>query len=144
MFTLDPRLQQDTLHLGDFPLCSLLLMNDSQYPWFILVPRREDVTEVFQLADAEERQLWQEASLLAERLKDSFKADKMNIATLGNVVSQLHVHVIARSRKDVAWPAPVWGHKPAVPYSEEQLAALRDKLSMVLASLDFSWVETPA
>ncbi len=139
MFTLDPRLQQDTLHLGDFPLCSLLLMNDSQYPWFILVPRREDVSEVFQLADAEERQLWQEASLLAERLKDSFKADKMNIATLGNVVSQLHVHVIARSRKDVAWPAPVWGRHPAVPYTEEQLAALREKLAMVLASLDFSW-----
>ena len=139
MFTLDPRLQQDTLHLGDFPLCSLLLMNDSQYPWFILVPRREDVSEVFQLADAEERQLWQEASLLAERLKDSFKADKMNIATLGNVVSQLHVHVIARSRKDVAWPAPVWGRHPAVPYTEEQLVALREKLAMVLASLDFNW-----
>lgn len=144
MFMLDARLQQDTLHLGDFPLCSLLLMNDSQYPWFILVPRREDVSEVFQLSDADQRQLWQETTRLAECLKDSFKADKMNIATLGNVVSQLHMHVVVRTRKDISWPAPVWGRHPAVPYEAAPLASLRERLQTVLASLDFCWAECKA
>lgn len=109
MFTLDSRLQQDCLLVGDFPLCRLLLMNDASYPWFILVPRREEVSEIFQLDGADQRQLWQETSLLAETLKDTFAADKMNVATLGNVVSQLHMHVIVRRRDDAAWPAPVWG-----------------------------------
>ncbi|MCY1497503.1 HIT domain protein [compost metagenome] len=140
MFTLDPRLQQDTLPIGDFPLCRLLLMNDAQYPWFILVPRREEVSELFQLGAEEQRQLWQETSFLAETLKDAFGADKMNVATLGNVVSQLHMHVIIRRRDDVAWPAPVWGRHPAVPYSAEQVAAIRDRLRLVLAD-DFRFVE---
>ena len=132
MFTLDSRLQQDTLVLGDFPLSRLLLMNDAQYPWFILVPRREDVSELFQLDAEEQRQLWQESTDLAEVLKDSFQADKMNVATLGNVVSQLHMHVIVRRKDDPAWPAPVWGKHPAKPYSDEQVAALRSKLRMAL------------
>lgn len=140
MFTLDPRLQQDTLPIGDFPLCRLLLMNDAQYPWFILVPRREEVSELFQLGAEEQRQLWQETSFLAETLKDAFGADKMNVATLGNVVSQLHMHVIIRRRDDAAWPAPVWGRHPAVPYSAEQVAAIRDRLRLVLAD-DFRFVE---
>ena len=140
MFTLDPRLQQDTLPIGDFPLCRLLLMNDAQYPWFILVPRREEVSELFQLGAEEQRQLWQETSFLAETLKDAFGADKMNVATLGNVVSQLHMHVIIRRRDDAAWPAPVWGCHPAVPYSAEQVAAICDRLRLVLAD-DFRFVE---
>lgn len=133
MFVLDSQLERDTLALGDFPLCRLLLMNDSQYPWFILVPRREEVSELFQLDRVDQQQLWEETSALAETLKDTFGADKMNVATLGNMVSQLHMHVIARRRNDVAWPAPVWGRHPAVPYTEEQVAALRKKLKMVLA-----------
>ncbi|MFC5698130.1 HIT domain-containing protein [Pseudomonas sp. GCM10022186] len=140
MFTLDPRLQQDTLPIGDFPLCRLLLMNDAQYPWFILVPRREEVAELFQLGDEDQRQLWQETSFLAETLKDAFGADKMNVATLGNLVSQLHMHVIIRRRDDAAWPAPVWGRHPAVPYSAEQVAAIRSRLRLVLAD-DFRFVE---
>lgn len=132
MFTLDQRLQQDTLLLGDFPLCRLLLMNDANYPWFILVPRRNEVSELFQLDAQEQQQLWRESTELAEVLKDTFKADKMNVATLGNVVSQLHMHVIVRRKDDPAWPAPVWGKHPAKPYSDEQVAALRSKLRMVL------------
>ncbi|MCE4071413.1 MULTISPECIES: HIT family protein [Pseudomonas] len=132
MFALDSRLQQDTVALGDFPLSSLLLMNDSQYPWFILVPRREDVSEIFQLDVADQQQLWREATQLAEVLKDTFDADKMNVANLGNVVSQLHVHVIVRKTSDAAWPGPVWGKHPVVPYKEEELARLREKLRMVL------------
>lgn len=137
MFALDPRLEQDTLHMGDFPLCRLLLMNDASYPWFILVPRREEVSELFQLDEADQRSLWRETTLLAETLKDTFKADKMNIATLGNVVSQLHMHVIVRRRSDAAWPAPVWGRQPAVPYTAEQVQEVRDKLKLVLNPQDF-------
>ena len=132
MFTLDQRLQQDTLLLGDFPLCRLLLMNDANYPWFILVPRRDEVSELFQLDAQEQQQLWRESTELAEVLKDTFKADKMNVATLGNVVSQLHMHVIVRRKDDPAWPAPVWGKHPAKPYSDEQVSALRSKLRMAL------------
>ena len=140
MFALDPRLQQDTLPIGDFPLCRLLLSNDSNYPWFILVPRREDISELFQLDDADQLQLWRETTTLAETLKDSFDADKLNVATLGNVVSQLHMHVIVRKHDDAAWPAPVWGKHPARPYNEEQVAAIRERLRRVLAD-DFKFLE---
>lgn len=138
MFTLDSRLQQDCLLVGDFPLCRLLLMNDASYPWFILVPRREEVSEIFQLDGADQRQLWQETSLLAETLKDTFAADKMNVATLGNVVSQLHMHVIVRRRDDAAWPAPVWGRQPARPYEDSQIRQIIDKLRLVLTE-DFQF-----
>ncbi|OYT96028.1 MAG: HIT family protein [Pseudomonas sp. PGPPP3] len=132
MLSLDPRLQQDTLTVGDFPLCRLLLMNDAQYPWFILVPRRADVSEVFDLDAADQLALWQETTTLASVLKDGFAADKMNVATLGNMVSQLHMHVIARTREDAVWPAPVWGKLPAQPYSEVQLAEVLARLRLLL------------
>lgn len=140
MFVLDSRLQQDTLLVGDFPLCRLLLMNDRQYPWFILVPRREDVSELFQLDAGDQQALWQETTGLAELLKDTFAADKMNVATLGNMVSQLHMHVIVRRRDDVAWPAPVWGKHAAQPYNEEQVAAVKARLRLVLTD-DFCFAE---
>ncbi|WP_282876259.1 HIT family protein [Pseudomonas peli] len=141
MFVLDSRLQQDTVWVGDYPLCSLLLMNDAQYPWFILVPRREGVSELFQLDGADQLQLWQETNGLAEVLKDCFAADKMNVATLGNVVSQLHMHVIVRRREDAAWPAPVWGKHPAQPYKPEQLAVLKARLRLVLTG-NFCFAES--
>ena len=143
MFVLDPRLAQDTLHIGDFPLCRLLLMNDANYPWFILVPRREEVSELFQLDAADQRSLLRETSLLAEVIKDTFKADKMNVATLGNVVAQLHMHVVARRRNDASWPAPVWGRHPAQPYTEDLLSELRAKLRLVLTSEDFRFAAEP-
>ncbi|POA20172.1 HIT domain-containing protein [Pseudomonas sp. FW300-N1A1] len=140
MFALDPRLEQDTLPIGDFPLCRLLLSNDSNYPWFILVPRRADISELFQLDSQDQAQLWRETTGLAELLKDSFDADKLNVATLGNVVSQLHMHVIVRKREDAAWPAPVWGKHPATPYTAEQVAAIRERLRLVLTD-DFTFLE---
>ncbi len=140
MFSLDPRLQQDTLTVGDFPLCRLLLMNDAQYPWFILVPRRAAVSELFDLDANDQLTLWQETTTLAAALKDSFAADKMNVATLGNMVSQLHMHVIVRTRADAAWPAPVWGKLPAQPYSEAQLAEVLARLRRLLAN-DFVFLQ---
>jgi diadenosine tetraphosphate (Ap4A) HIT family hydrolase len=140
VFALDSRLQQDTLTIGDFPLCRLLLSNDANYPWFILVPRRDDISELFQLDVADQQQLWQETTALAELLKDLFDADKLNVATLGNVVSQLHMHVIVRKRDDAAWPAPVWGKHPARPYSAEEVAGIRERLRLVLTE-DFTFLE---
>lgn len=140
VFALDSRLQQDTLPIGDFPLCRLLLSNDSNYPWFILVPRRDDISEIFQLGVADQQLLWQETTALAELLKTAFDADKMNVGALGNVVSQLHMHVIVRKREDAAWPAPVWGKHPAIPYSAGQVAAMREQLRGVLPE-DFTFLE---
>ncbi len=140
MFVLDARLEQDSLNVGDFPLCRLLLMNDANYLWFILVPRLEEVSEVFQLGSADQQMLWKETSTFAEIIKDTFAAHKMNIATLGNVVSQLHMHVIARRREDAAWPAPVWGLHPARPYTAEQIEGIKQKLRSVLAG-NFKFAE---
>lgn len=140
MFVLDQRLLQDTVPVGDFPLSRLLLSNDSQYPWFILVPRRADISEVFQLSEADQAQLWSETNFLSQTLQRLFNADKMNVAALGNVVSQLHMHVIVRHKTDVAWPAPVWGKHPAVPYSADQSAAIIARLKDVLVD-DFTFVE---
>ncbi|NER63467.1 HIT domain-containing protein, partial [Pseudomonas sp. MAFF212427] len=132
MFVLDSRLHQDTVALGDFPLCRLLISKDANYPWFILVPRRADISEFFELEEADQQQLWKETTALAELLKALFGADKMNVATLGNVVSQLHMHVIVRHKGDAAWPAPVWGHSPALAYADDQLEQVRQRLVAAL------------
>lgn len=134
MFVLDPRLMHDTLPVGDFPLCRLLLSNDSNYPWFILVPRRADISEVFELSESEQAQLWKETSQLAQILSELFSADKMNVAALGNVVKQLHMHVIVRHVGDAAWPAPVWGKMAASPYSAGEVADIMSRLKPVLTS----------
>jgi diadenosine tetraphosphate (Ap4A) HIT family hydrolase len=121
MFNLDERLCTDTAEVGDLPLCRMLLMKDAHYPWIILVPRKNGLSEVFDLSAQEQQQLIQEISLVAERLKSFTTASKMNVATLGNVVKQLHIHVVARFEADAAWPGPVWGRGPAKPYSDDEL-----------------------
>ena len=136
MFKLHPQLQQDCEQLGRFELCRLLLMRDANYPWCILVPERADIGEIYQLNADDQGQLMRESAQLAETMAMLFKADKMNIAALGNVVPQLHIHHIARHRNDPAWPAPVWGKLPARSYTPDALAhtaaqlreALRDSL----------------
>lgn len=125
---LHPQLQADCLVIGRFPLCHLLLMRDANYPWFILVPDRTGIAEIYQLNAADQRQLIRESSWLAAALAEVFQADKLNIAALGNVVPQLHVHHVVRYRTDAAWPAPIWGRLPLKPYSEETLAAVIARL----------------
>lgn len=120
-FQLHPRLQQDCIALSDFELCQLLLMNDAHYPWFILVPKKAELTEVYQLNLSERQQLSEESAYLSEQLARHYKADKMNIAAIGNLVPQLHIHHIVRYQTDIAWPAPVWGKFTALPYTPEQL-----------------------
>jgi diadenosine tetraphosphate (Ap4A) HIT family hydrolase len=125
MFQLDPRLQRDTIEIGCFPLCRLLLMNERTYPWFILVPQRAGVREIHHLPDADQQQLWRESALLAGWMETAFAFDKLNVAALGNVVSQLHLHHVGRRHGDPAWPGPVWGLRPPVPYPETESAGIR-------------------
>ncbi len=120
-FQLHPRLQQDSLAIGQFRLSELRLINDSQYPWFILVPRKHNISEVYQLSEKDQQLLQQESSLFAKTLVELFTADKLNIAAIGNIVPQLHIHHIVRYKTDIAWPAPVWGKFDAVPYNTQQL-----------------------
>ena len=130
---LHPELEKYTITLGRFTLCHLLLMNDANYPWFVLVPDRENITEIYQLDAQDQRQLIHESSILAEALAQGFHADKINIAALGNIVPQLHVHHIVRYRSDPAWPAAVWGKLDPVSYSDK---ALHDRMDMIKAVLD--------
>jgi diadenosine tetraphosphate (Ap4A) HIT family hydrolase len=141
MFELHPQLRRDCLAIGRFDLCRLLLMNESRYPWFILVPERSGVTEIYQLPKAEQRQLIHESSRLAKTLAETFRADKMNIAAIGNLVPQLHVHHIVRFRDDAAWPAPVWGRFEPLPYDEAGLAALRARLKVALNGPGFEFFD---
>ena len=117
---LHPQLEKDCFFIGNFPLCMLLLMNDANYPWFILVPRRQGITEIHRLSEVDQQQLIRESSLLSACIEKQFSADKINIATLGNMVPQLHIHHIARYKSDPAWPAPVWGKVSSLPYDEER------------------------
>ena len=131
-FALDPRLAADTFVVGETPLSQVLLMNDARYPWLILVPWRCDITEPFELSEADQAQLWRESMRLGEAMKAHFAANKLNIAALGNQVAQLHVHHIARFHADDAWPGPVWGVGSAVPYSEAARNALMNELRSLL------------
>lgn len=128
MSELHPQLRKDCLLIGRFALCRLLLMRDANYPWFILVPDREDIREIFQLSEADQRQLLRESSHLSAVLAERFRADKLNIAALGNIVPQLHIHHIVRYCDDPAWPAPVWGRLPARSYTREGLTEVLETL----------------
>ena len=103
-------------------------MKDANYPWFILVPDRENISEIHQLAPTDQQQLIVESSMLSKTISEQFMADKINIAALGNVVPQLHIHHIVRYKTDAAWPAPVWGKHPALPYTETSIDQLVSKL----------------
>lgn len=131
-FVLDHRLRRDTHAVGDLPLCTVRLMNDSRFPWLVLVPRRVGIVEVDDLDADDQATLWQEATRAGRALMTAVDGDKLNIASLGNQVSQLHVHVIARHTGDPAWPGPVWGQGPAVPYDPDVLTALVARLAEVL------------
>ncbi|TDX29936.1 diadenosine tetraphosphate (Ap4A) HIT family hydrolase [Modicisalibacter xianhensis] len=134
-FQLHPRLDADTHHLSDLPLCRICLMDDIRFPWLILVPRRADISEVHELSAEDQTQLWREATSLGHGMKDALGGDKLNIATLGNQVPQLHIHVILRRRDDAAWPAPVWGFGERQPYDADGLAEMRDQLLMLVNTL---------
>lgn len=123
-FTLHPRLEADTVFVGDWPLCRILLMNDQRFHWLILVPRVAHASEMFDLGSEDQAAAIAEAARAGAALKTWCGADKINIAALGNVVPQLHIHVIARKVGDAAWPAPVWSASgQAIPYPDPNAVA---------------------
>ncbi len=117
-FHLDPRLEADTHFVASLSLCDVLLMNDNRFPWLILVPRLEEATEIVDLGEAQKSTLWQEVDQASRELRALTSCDKLNIGALGNMVRQLHIHVIGRYAGDAAWPGPVWGSGTAVPYED--------------------------
>ncbi len=128
MIKLHPQLEKDCIIFGEFTLCTLLLLNDANYPWFILVPKRDNMTELHQLSTTDQQQFLKESILLSRCLEETFHPDKLNIAALGNVVPQLHIHHIARFTTDACWPKPVWGAVTATPYQKEQLKTVKKQL----------------
>jgi diadenosine tetraphosphate (Ap4A) HIT family hydrolase len=137
-WSLHPQLERDTVSVGDLPLARVLVNNDANYPWLILVPRRPNLVELIDLSESEQAQLMREVTQTARALRDLTACHKLNIAALGNMVPQLHVHVIARFRHDAAWPNPVWNVVPRRAHEHEELerftAALREKLAVVRSS----------
>jgi diadenosine tetraphosphate (Ap4A) HIT family hydrolase len=128
-FFLDPRLEADTVMVGDLPLCRVRLMNNRHFPWLVLVPMREAVVEIFDLSPADQHTLLTETMQAAQALKMLTGAQKMNVAALGNVVPQLHMHVIARTEEDFAWPKPVWcADLSPAPYEQAQRESLINRL----------------
>ena len=120
--TLHPTIEADSVFLRDLPLCQLRLQNQSTLPWLVLVPRRTNTTEIHQLSESDRRQLMEEITLASRALERAFSPDKINVGALGNIVPQLHVHVIGRFKTDPAWPQPVWGQLEARPYTPDALA----------------------
>lgn len=127
-FTLDERLERDGIPIGTLGLCQMRLMNDRRWPWLILVPQRADIKEVFELTPLDQAMLTFETNLVAAGLKKATGAEKINIGALGNIVRQLHVHVIARREGDPNWPGPVWGFGKAEPWPEEEHRALAARI----------------
>lgn len=134
-FQLHPRLQQDCVEVGRLPLSKLLLMNESRFPWCLLVPAKENIREIFQLSEADQQQLQRESAMLSRTMATSFNADKMNIAAIGNMVPQLHVHHIVRYQNDPAWPAPVWGKFDPLPYSNAELRQQLERIQLLMQSM---------
>lgn len=134
-FKLDDRLAGDSVPATDLPLSTVRLMNERSWPWLILVPRRPGLIEIVDLEPADRLTLIEEIARAAEALRQLYRPDKLNVAALGNVVPQLHVHIIARFRSDPAWPRPVWGVKPALePYDEPTLSETVRRIAAALGA----------
>jgi diadenosine tetraphosphate (Ap4A) HIT family hydrolase len=135
-FSIHPQLAHDTMPVGDLALARVLLMNDANYPWLILVPRRTGVVEIVDLSDDDQQQLTREIAQASRALRAVTPCDRLNVAAIGNVVPQLHLHVVVRRRDDAAWPKPVWGAAPAIAYAlaarEALIARLHDAFGAVL------------
>ena len=132
-FTPDTRLAADTIAVGDLDLCSVRLMDDSRFPWLVLVPRRSDLCEITDLTEADAASLMQELRLAVRVMGELSKPDKVNVGALGNVVAQLHVHVVGRFLSDPAWPGPVWGSGAAVPYPHHAATLLVERAAQLFA-----------
>jgi diadenosine tetraphosphate (Ap4A) HIT family hydrolase len=131
-FSLDPHLDRDTLFIGDLDLCRVQLMDDSRWPWLVLVPRRADKREIYDLDHSDQVLLMREVAQVGAVFMKLTGGEKLNVAALGNVVPQLHIHLVARKSTDFAWPKPVWGLFPRQQYEP---AAIRDLVPRIASSL---------
>ena len=128
-FELDPRLANDCIEITDLNLSRMLLMDDIRYPWLILVPRRKAVSEIHHLTPKDQKYLFIEITKSAEFLEKEFQPSKINIGAIGNIVPQLHIHIIARNTNDPAWPNPVWGHSSPVNYDKDNASKILKKIT---------------
>ena len=128
-FNLHSDLSRDGIYLGSFPLCQLLLINDSAYPWFVLVPQRENIRDTIDLSKTDYDALWAESHLLSTAIMKLFNGEKLNVAALGNITPQLHLHHVVRFAADPAWPGPIWGVQPLQPYSSQQIEEIKTQFA---------------
>ena len=133
MFKLDPRLAADTEDVGALGLCRVLLMHDARYPWLVLVPEKPDLVEISDLSPENRTVLMEEVTAAGDALAGLYRPEKINTGALGNIVRQLHVHIVARNTGDPAWPGPVWGHSAALEY---EAGALEERVKEIRKSLD--------
>lgn len=130
-FTLHPDLQRDGIEMGEFILCRVLLINDSTYPWFVLVPAEDGLRDTIDMSLEDHSLLWQESRVFSQGIMSAFEGEKLNVAALGNITPQLHIHHIVRYANDPAWPGPIWGKLPLMPYTDDGIQAVRAALSGV-------------
>lgn len=123
-FEIDKRLADDSFTLGEFETSIVLLMNNKVAPWFVLVPKVVSVSELYELDESTQALLWKDINCLSKFIKSHFTVDKLNVAAIGNIVKQLHIHVVARTEKDHCWPGVVWGTEFSEVYPEEEVSSL--------------------
>ena len=141
-FTLHPRLAADTIEIGDLPICKVLLMNDQQFPWLILVPRRASITELYQLESNDLLKTQEESLLISQLIMQYFNGEKLNTGAIGNLVPQLHLHHIVRFHSDPIWPKPVWGNIEALPYNAAQIKSLKNDLQHLIKAKNNDFLST--
>ena len=132
-FELDTRLKNDCFVLGELELCQLLLMNNALVPWFILVPKTTKI-EIMDLTQSDQATLLQEINLVSPYLKNHFNISKLNIAAIGNIVNQLHIHIVGRHPEDYCWPNVVWGTREKEPYADNQVTEIKNSLGNYIGS----------
>jgi diadenosine tetraphosphate (Ap4A) HIT family hydrolase len=133
-FEPDARLTRNATLIANLGLCQLRIVDDSRWAWLTLVPQRPDISEIFELTPLDQTMLTFETNLVASALKNVTNCTKINVAAIGNIVRQLHVHVVARNEGDAAWPGPIWGFGDAVPYADEPRRRLADKILKALST----------
>lgn len=132
-FSIDPRIERDSVAIADLGLCQLRLMRDARWPWLLAIPQRQGIAEMFELAPLDQTMLTFEVNEAAKALSSVTGAEKINVAAIGNIVRQLHVHIVARFEGDANWPGPIWGYGAPVPRSEEDIKALALKIAEAMA-----------
>ena len=128
-FELHPDLKRDGIPMGTFDQCLVLLINDAAYPWFVLVPKREGISDMIDLTPEDYRQMCEESSIFSKAIMEIFEGEKLNVAALGNMTPQLHIHHIVRYKSDAAWPGPIWGKQPMQPYTDAQSKKILQQLA---------------